>query len=189
MRRLLALTVGLFVLLVPGVAGASCIVLPGERNDRLAAIAAGRTDADVAFAGRVVERRDAVERHGIVWTPLVFRVTATFKGAALKQRIVLINGGCIDDQCVSNSEELDFNGPRMQLVLADHRNRVGLVSASACSDAGPLTAAEVRLMLQPSTLPMTGVAAHWQASTGAACLFLGVALLVVGRRSARRVIA
>jgi hypothetical protein len=173
----MALIAGVFILLLPGVAAAQCILLPGERTDRLAAIAAGHVDADVAFIGRVVERHDAVKRHGLVWHGIVFRVVATFAGASSRQRTVFVGGGCADDGgCVLNSEEQEFRGHRLQLVFANHRHRVGLVSASACTDAGPLTAAEVRLMLHPPTLPMTGAPLLPLLLAGVGCLLVGAAL-------------
>jgi len=67
-------------------------------------------------------------------------------------------------------------GHRLQLVFANHRHRVGLVSASACTDAGPLTAAEARLMLHPPTLPMTGAPLLPLLLAGAGCLLVGAAL-------------
>jgi hypothetical protein len=184
MRRVLAaLCSALVVMLIPGVADAQCKQLPGERTDRLAAIAAGHTDSDVAFVGRVVGRRDAIRRGHSVWTPVVFRVVATFRGSPLRERTVLTNGGCINGKCVLNSEEQEFRGHRLQLVLAGHRARVGLVSTSTCTDAGPLSAADVALMLHPSALPFTGGRdVTGMAAAGSGALVTGFLLLIAGRR-------
>jgi LPXTG-motif cell wall-anchored protein len=184
MRRFFVAACGAaLVMLAPGIASAQCIQLPGERADRLAAIAAGHVDAEVAFIGKVVDRRDSIRRGRSVWTPIVFDVVATFKGSPLRERTVLINGGCMKGQCVLNSEEQGFKGHRLQLVFADRRTKVGLVSTSACTDAGPLSASEVRLMLHPSTLPMTGgQQVSVVALLGSGALLLGCVLLLWERR-------
>ena len=184
MNRLFALLCGAaVVLLMPGVADASCAPIPGDRAVRLAQIAAGRGENDVAFIGRVVRRGDGVERRHSVWSPIVFHVVATFKGSPLRERTILMNGGCINGSCVSNGEALDYRGHRLQLVLADHLGGVGLVSVSDCSDAGALSADEVALMLRPSTLPMTGgQRVLGIAAFGAGALVVGGALLFSVRR-------
>lgn len=186
MRRLVVpLTVALVAVLSSTMANASCVALPGQRSDRLLQIAAGHVDADVAFIGKVIDRRD-ISRHGTTRQAVVFRVIATFAGAPLQKRTIFVGSACDNNGlCVESSEEQRYRGHRTQLVLADHQAGSGLVSQSICSETGGLSPSEVVLMLDQSQLPMTGFAAEAFAVGGSAAIVLGGLLTAVARRRHR----
>lgn len=125
------------LLFAPGVADASCAPLEGTRAQRLAEIAAGNSAYDVAFVGRLVERRDAVEKRGGTYTPHLFQVVKSFGAAVGARTVVLVPGGCINNSCVAGGEDASYSMHGLQLVLADQRRHVGTVSASACSMQDP----------------------------------------------------
>ena len=170
-----------FVAIVPATAYAACIVPSAPHATRLAQIAAGRSGFDVAFVGRLVRRLPAVKRKGSVFTPIDFQVIKSFDGGVAPRTRVLVRGGCVGKLCYSVEDTVNYTSGRYQLVLAD-RTPAGLVSATACTDAGPVSAADLSLLLRGPQLPFTGQNTSTELAVALSAILTGSALLRPGRR-------
>lgn len=172
-----------FVVGAPATANAACVVPTGPRAARLEQIAAGHSGFDVAFVGRVLRRLPPVKRNGSVYTPIDFQVTKSFDGVVAPRTQVLVQGGCVGKYCYSVEDTVTYTSRHDQLVLAD-RTSAGVVSATACTDAGRLSTADLSLLLRGPQLPFTGQNTFAALATALTAMLTGAALLRAGRRRA-----
>jgi hypothetical protein len=195
MRRglLVGSIVGVILCVGASTAYASCVPPTGTREERLAAVAAGRTDYAVAFVGTVLRRQHARRIGGAVYTPVDFSVTRAFAGVTGRRATVLVDGGCMSGTCAGDSEAIDY-GAGPQLVLADRDAAGRALSADDCSDAGMLTASEAKLLKAAGAplrrtatpVPRTGAQVSTAVDVAAALVAVGVVAMLSGLLRARR---